>query len=100
VAVGRALLRGGELIVMDEPTAALGVEQTREVLRLINNLRERGKTVVIISHNIRQIFDIADSISVMYHGEMVGTRAVKETTRQEIVSMIVGFETDDALAVA
>lgn len=100
VAVGRALLRGGELIVMDEPTAALGVEQTKEVLRLINNLRERGKTIIIISHNIRQIFDIADYISVMYHGEMVGTCAIKETTREKIVSMIVGFQTDDALAVA
>ena len=100
VAVGRALLRGGEIIIMDEPTAALGVEQTREVLRLIDNLRQRGKTVIIISHNLRQIFDIADQISVMYHGEMVGSRRVKDTTREEIVSMIVGFKTDDALAVA
>jgi ABC-type sugar transport system ATPase subunit len=100
VAVGRALLRGGEIIIMDEPTAALGIEQTREVLRLIDNLRSRGKTVIVISHNLRQIFDIADHISVMFHGEMVGTRRVKDTTREEIVSMIVGFETDDALAVA
>jgi D-xylose transport system ATP-binding protein len=100
VAVGRALLRGGEIIIMDEPTAALGVEQTREVLRLIDELRSRGKTVVIISHNLRQIFEIADQISVMYHGEMAGSRRVKDTTREEIVSMIVGFKTDDAMAVA
>jgi D-xylose transport system ATP-binding protein len=100
VAVGRALLRGGEIIIMDEPTAALGVEQTREVLRLIDVLRQRGKTVIIISHNLRQIFEIADQISVMFHGEMVGSRTVKDTTREEIVSMIVGFRTDDALAVA
>ena len=100
VAVARALLRGGELIIMDEPTAALGVEQTREVLRLIDNLRSRGKTVIVISHNLRQVFDIADTISVMYHGEMVGTRRVKETSREDIVSMIVGFRTDDAMAVA
>ncbi len=100
VAVGRALLRGGEIIIMDEPTAALGVEQTREVLRLIDELRRRGKTIVIISHNLRQIFEIADQISVMYHGEMAGSRRVKDTTREEIVSMIVGFHTDDALAVA
>jgi ABC-type sugar transport system ATPase subunit len=100
VAVGRALLRGGEVIIMDEPTAALGVEQTREVLNLINNLREKGKTVVIISHNLRQVFEIADHVAVMYHGEMVGSKPVKDTTREEIVSMIVGFKTDDSMAVA
>lgn len=100
VAVGRALLRGGEIIIMDEPMAALGVEQTREVMRLIDTLRKRGKTVIIISHNLRQVFEIADQISVMYHGEMVGSRRVKDTTREEIVSMIVGFKTDDAMAVA
>lgn len=94
VAVGRALIRGGEIIIMDEPTAALGVEQTEEVLNLINSLRERGKTIIVISHNISQVFEIADQISVMYQGNMVGTRLIKETTRQEIVSMIVGFEAD------
>jgi ABC-type sugar transport system ATPase subunit len=100
VAVGRALLRGGEIIIMDEPTAALGVEQTKEVLDLIHTLRERGKTVILISHNLRQVFEIADQVSVMFHGEMAGTRRMAETTREEIVSMIVGFKTDDALAVA
>jgi D-xylose transport system ATP-binding protein len=100
VAVGRALLRGGELIIMDEPTAALGVEQTHEVLRLIDALRSRGKAVIVISHNLVQVFDVADRVAVMYHGEMVGMRKVSETTREEIVSMIVGFKTDDALAVA
>jgi ABC-type sugar transport system ATPase subunit len=100
VAVGRALLRGGEIIIMDEPTAALGVEQTKEVLELMQTLRERGKTVILISHNLQQVFDIADQVSVMFHGEMVGTRPVRGSTREEIVSMIVGFKTDDALAVA
>ena len=100
VAVGRALLRGGEIIIMDEPTAALGVEQTKEVLELIQTLRERGKTVILISHNLRQVFEIADQVSVMFHGEMAGTRRMAETTREEIVSMIVGVQTDDGLAVA
>jgi ABC-type sugar transport system ATPase subunit len=94
VAVGRALIRGGEIIIMDEPTAALGVEQTEEVLNLIRNLRERGKTVIVISHNISQVFEISDQISVMFQGNMVGTRRTKDTTRQEIVSMIVGFQAD------
>jgi len=99
VAVGRALLRGGEIIIMDEPTAALGVEQTREVLRLIDTLRSRGKTVIIISHNLAQLFEVADQISVMFHGEMIGSRRTTETTREEIVSMIVGVASD-ALGVA
>jgi ABC-type sugar transport system ATPase subunit len=100
VAVGRALLRGSQIIIMDEPTAALGVEQTKEVLQLIQALRQGGKTVILISHNLRQVFDIADQVSVMFHGEMVGTRRMQETSREEIVSMIVGFKTDDPLAVA
>lgn len=100
VAVGRALLRGGEIIIMDEPTAALGVEQTSEVLQLIQALAKRGKTVILISHNLQQVFEIADQVTVMFHGEMVGTRRTAETTREEIVSMIVGFKTDDALAIA
>jgi D-xylose transport system ATP-binding protein len=99
VAVGRALLRGGEIIIMDEPTAALGVEQTREVLQLIETLRAQGKTVILISHNISQVFQVADQISVMFHGEMVGTRRTAETTHEEIVSMIVGAKTD-AMAMA
>ena len=100
VAVGRALLRGGEIIIMDEPTAALGVEQTSEVLQLIQALAKSGKTVILISHNLQQVFEIADQVTVMFHGEIVGTRRVAETTREEIVSMIVGFKTDDALAMA
>ena len=99
VAVGRALLRGGEIIIMDEPTAALGVEQTKEVLQLIETLRSQGRTVILISHNISQVFQVADRISVMFHGEMVGTRRTAETTHEEIVSMIVGAKTD-AMAMA
>jgi simple sugar transport system ATP-binding protein len=99
VAVGRALLRGGEIIIMDEPTAALGVEQTREVLALIETLRAQGKTVILISHNISQVFQVADQISVMFHGELVGTRRTDQTTHEEIVSMIVGTKSD-ALAMA
>lgn len=99
VAVGRALLRGGQIIIMDEPTAALGIEQTREVLQLIETLRSQGKTVILISHNISQVFQVADQISVMFHGEMVGSRRTKDTTHEEIVSMIVGTKTD-AVAMA
>ncbi len=94
VAVGRALIRGGEVIIMDEPTAALGVEQTAEVLNLIETLRSRGKTVIFISHNIGQVIQVSDQISVMFHGRMVGTRRTAETTNEEVVSMIVGAKKD------
>ncbi len=90
VAVGRALIRGGEIIIMDEPTAALGVEQTQEVLQLIDTLRKQGKTIILISHNIQQVFEIADYISVMFHGELLGTRRREEATEAEIVAMIMG----------
>lgn len=90
VAVGRALIRGGEIIIMDEPTAALGVEQTQEVLQLIDTLRAQGKTIILISHNIQQIFQIADYISVMFHGDLLGTRARDEATEAEVVAMIMG----------
>ena len=90
VAVGRALIRGGEIIIMDEPTAALGVEQTQEVLQLIDTLREQGKTIILISHNIQQVFEIADYISVMFHGELLGTRPKEEATEAEVVAMIMG----------
>ena len=90
VAVGRALIRGGEIIIMDEPTAALGVEQTQEVLQLIGMLRNQGKTIILISHNIQQVFEIADYISVMFHGELLGTRPKEEATEAEVVAMIMG----------
>ena len=81
---------------MDEPTAALGVEQTREVLNLIETLRSRGKTVIFISHNIGQVLQVTDRISVMFHGEMVGTRQTNNTNEDEIVGMIVGTRRDTA----
>jgi len=95
VAVGRALVRGGDIIILDEPTAALGVEQTREVLRLIESLRANGKTVILISHNLSQVLEVADWISVMFHGEMVGTRPKDQVSRADIVSMIMGTKADD-----
>jgi ABC-type sugar transport system ATPase subunit len=95
VAVGRALVRGGEIIILDEPTAALGVEQTQEVLRLIETLRSNGKTVILISHNLSQVMEISDWISVMFHGEMVGSRRKDQVSRSDVVSMIMGTKADD-----
>lgn len=90
VAIARTLIRGGEIIIMDEPTAALGVEQTREVLNLIQTLKNQGKTVILITHNISHVFEVADQVSVMFRGEMIGTKRIQDTTPDEVIAMIVG----------
>jgi ABC-type sugar transport system ATPase subunit len=96
VAIGRALARGGRFIVMDEPTAALGVEQTQMVNALTADLRAQGHSVVFITHNLAHVFDIADRIVVLRHGKRVGSLDRLETTREEIVGLITGAIRGDA----
>ncbi len=88
VAVARAVMWNSKLVVLDEPTAALGVAQTRQVLDLVKRLGERGLGVVIISHNLHDIFEVADRICVLRLGQLVGIYETKETTQQEIVHAI------------
>ena len=90
VAISRAGAWGSKLILMDEPTAALGVAETRAVEEVILGLRQRGLTVLVISHNLDQIFRITDRIWVLRHGRMIGERNTKTTRPDEIVSMITG----------
>jgi simple sugar transport system ATP-binding protein len=90
VAIARAGAWGSKLILMDEPTAALGVAETKAVEDVIRGLRQRGLTVLIISHNLDQIFRITDRIWVLRRGRMIGHRETKSTTPDEIVSMITG----------
>jgi ABC-type sugar transport system ATPase subunit len=78
---------------MDEPTAALGVKESRKVLDLILHLKAAGNGIVIVSHNMRQVFSIADRIAVLRRGRNVGVRRRAETTPDEIVKMIVGIDT-------
>ena len=100
VAVARAVLQEGNVILMDEPTAALGVRETRQVLEIINKLRARGKAVVLISHDLEVVFDIADRIEVLRLGRVQGVREIGETDRQEIVGMITGAIAADDHATA
>jgi ABC-type sugar transport system ATPase subunit len=93
IAIGRAASQNARVIIMDEPTAALGVKESRKVLDLILQLRAHGTTVVVISHNMRHVFSVADRILVLRHGQVVGVRRKQETTPDEIVKMIVGVET-------
>lgn len=88
VAIARALARGQRIFIMDEPTAALGVEQQHKVNELIGNLKAEGKTVLVISHNLEHVFAVADRLIVLRRGKRVGTRLKTETTREEIVGLI------------
>jgi ABC-type sugar transport system ATPase subunit len=89
VAIGRAILQGGRLIVMDEPTAALGVVEAERVLALVNELRRGGKSVLIVSHNLRHIWTVADRIIVLHRGELAGERKPAECSIEDVVKLIV-----------
>jgi ABC-type sugar transport system ATPase subunit len=81
------------MMIMDEPTAALGVSEQRKVLRLVKTLCDQGVPVIIISHNMQDVFAVATRILVMRRGKMVGERITAQTTPDEIVSLMVGAET-------
>ncbi len=88
VAISRLLLQDVRLVIMDEPMAALGVEEGRRVLELVRNMREQGITVLVISHNLEHVFQLADRIAVMKNGRLVGVVRTAETSRDTIVRMI------------
>jgi ABC-type sugar transport system ATPase subunit len=88
IAISRLLLAEPKLLIMDEPMAALGIDEGSKVLQLVTKLRETGITTLIISHNLEHVFGLADRVAVMKNGAMVGVKQTDETTREEIVSMI------------
>ncbi len=93
VAVARAIVRGASrVVIMDEPTAALGVKEARQVGELIRGLRAQGRSVLLISHNIDSVFDLADRVAVFRLGRLIADRAIAATTRDEVVSLIVRGE--------
>jgi D-xylose transport system ATP-binding protein len=95
VAIARAAMWDSALVVLDEPTAALGYIQTRMVLRLIKRLRERGLGVVLVSHNLDNVFDVADRIVVLRLGRRVATFAARDATPERVVRAITGADGDD-----
>lgn len=91
VAIGRAITWGHKLLILDEPTAALGVEETEQVLVTIEKLRdEQGLSMIVVSHNMQDVYRIADRIVVLRQGRHVATLLKQETTPQEIVAYITG----------
>lgn len=91
IAIARATHWASGLILMDEPTAALGVAETAKVEETILKLKERGVAVLIVSHNMEQVFRLADRVTVLRRGTQVGTRMVSETSHNDLVSMITGL---------
>jgi D-xylose transport system ATP-binding protein len=88
IAVARAVLWNSRVVILDEPTAALGVAQTRQVLDLVKRLATQGLAVVLVSHNLHDIFEVANRITVLRLGRVVGVYKRTETTQQEIVGAI------------
>jgi D-xylose transport system ATP-binding protein len=93
VAIARSVLRNAKLVILDEPTAALGVAQTEQVLNLVRRLADSGVAVIIISHNLQDVFKVADDIAVLYLGQMVANLKSKETNHLDVVQYITGSRT-------
>lgn len=91
VAIARAMLWAERLVLMDEPTAALGVTETERVEELIRRLRDRGRAVLLVSHSLDQVLRLADRICVLRRGRQVGVCAREETSGDELVAMITGL---------
>jgi simple sugar transport system ATP-binding protein len=91
VAIARAVHWAERLVLMDEPTAALGVAETQRVEELIRRLRDRGRAILLVSHSLDQVFRLADRICVLRRGRQLGIRRTTETTGDEIVAMITGL---------
>jgi len=92
IAIARSLIGEAKVVLLDEPTAALGVAQTKQVLDLIKRLREQGLGVVVISHNLADVFEVVDRIFVLRLGRRAGVYEIGETSREEIVAVITGAE--------
>jgi D-xylose transport system ATP-binding protein len=92
IAVGRAVLWGSKVVVLDEPTAALGVEQTAMVYRLIRTLKERGISVVLISHNMTDVFEVADRVTVLRLGENAGVFDTARHAPNDVIAAITGAD--------
>jgi D-xylose transport system ATP-binding protein len=92
VAIARSLLGNPKVVILDEPTAALGVRQTAQVLDLIKRLREEGHGVVVISHNLADVFEVANRVFVLRLGREAGDFAAGESSQEEVVAAITGAE--------
>lgn len=98
VALARAVAFGSKLVILDEPTAALGVQETERVEQLILGLKERGTTILIVSHNVEQVLRLSDNVVVMRGGRTVARRRTADTNGQELVALVTGAIQDPIAA--
>jgi D-xylose transport system ATP-binding protein len=92
IAVAKTILRNAKVVLLDEPTAALGVAQTRQVLELIRRLRAKGLAVVVISHNLADVFEVVDRVIVLRLGRRAATFNIHSTTQEQVVAAITGAQ--------
>jgi ABC-type sugar transport system ATPase subunit len=90
LAIARAVLWGRRIVILDEPTAALGVHESQQVLDLVARLGKRQVSVILVTHNMQHLMQVADRVTVMRLGRTVATRAIKDTTTEEVVGLITG----------
>lgn len=95
IAIARAINQGGSVLILDEPTAAMGVKETGQILALIAELREKGYTIILISHNMHQVFSLCDRICVMRKGRVAAQMDTEKTNPQEIIQLITGWKKED-----
>ncbi len=88
VAIARSVLWNSKLVILDEPTAALGVAQTEQVLKLVRRLADHGLAVILISHNMNEVFEVADNIAVLYLGRMAAQVKAKDVNNNQVVELI------------
>ena len=88
VAVAKAVMWNSRLVILDEPTAALGVAQTRQVLELVRRLAHQGLAVIMISHNLNDVFAVADRLAILHLGQMVGRGKASEFDAQRVVELM------------
>jgi simple sugar transport system ATP-binding protein len=95
VAIARVIAFNAQLIIMDEPTANLGIKEVGRLLDLIRRLKDQGISVIFISHRLDDIFSVGDRVIVLKRGKRIGMRKTKETTEKEVVRLIVGGEREE-----
>jgi D-xylose transport system ATP-binding protein len=89
VAIARAIYFNAKILIMDEPTAALGPQETAMVSELIKQLKSEGIGIFLISHDLHDVFDLSDRVSVIKNGRLIGTRQTKVVTKDEVLGMII-----------
>src|SRR5262249_43963553 len=90
VEILKALFRGAHILILDEPTGVLPRQEADHLFRILRNLRSQGRTVVLITHKLREILAVTDNVSVMRQGEMVAHRPTAETSKEELAELMVG----------